>query len=100
MLERFPDLITVRVMGEGFTWDTQDRQRDLTAARKAWEAAQEFLADPSYRLVVLDELYIVLRYDYLDLDAVLAGLARAIRASTLWSPAATRSRRSSRWPTS
>ncbi|CAI8056352.1 Corrinoid adenosyltransferase [Geodia barretti] len=75
VLERFPDLITVRVMGEGFTWDTQDRQRDLTAARKAWEAAQEFLADPSYRLVVLDELNIVLRYDYLDLDAVLAGLA-------------------------
>ena len=75
VLERFPDLITVRVMGEGFTWDTQDRQRDLGAARKAWEAAQEFLADPSYRLVVLDELNIVLRYDYLDLDAVLAGLA-------------------------
>ena len=75
MLERFPDLVTVRVMGEGFTWDTQDRQRDLAAARKAWEAAKEFLADPSYRLVVLDELNIVLRYDYLDLDEVLAGLA-------------------------
>ncbi len=75
VLERFPDLITVRVMGEGFTWDTQDRQRDIAAARKAWEEAQAFLADPSYRLVVLDELNIVLRYDYLDLDAVLAGLA-------------------------
>ena len=75
VLERFSDLITVRVMGEGFTWDTQDRQRDIAAAKKAWESAKEFLADPSYRLVVLDELNIVLRYDYLDLDEVLAGLA-------------------------
>ena len=75
VLERFPDLVTVRVMGEGFTWDTQDRQRDIAAAKKAWESAKEFLADPSYRLVVLDELNIVLRYDYLDLDDVLAGLA-------------------------
>ena len=75
VLERFPDLVTVRVMGEGFTWDTQDRQRDIAAARKAWESAKEFLADPSYRLVVLDELNIVLRYDYLDIDDVLAGLA-------------------------
>ena len=75
VLERFPDLINVRVMGEGFTWDTQDRQRDIAAAKKAWESAKEFLADPSYRLVVLDELNIVLRYDYLDLDDVLAGLA-------------------------
>ena len=76
VLERFPDLITVRVMGEGFTWDTQDRQRDIAAAKKAWESAKEFLADPSYRLVVLDELNIVLRYDYLNLDDVLAGLAK------------------------
>ena len=75
VLDRFPDLVTVRVMGEGFTWDTQDRQRDIAAAKKAWESAKEFLADPSYRLVVLDELNIVLRYDYLDLDEVLAGLA-------------------------
>ena len=75
VLERFPDLVTVRVMGEGFTWDTQDRQRDIAAARKAWESAQAFLADPSYSLVVLDELNIVLRYDYLNLDDVLAGLA-------------------------
>ena len=75
VLERFPELVTVRVMGEGFTWDTQDRQRDIAAARKAWESAQAFLGDPSFRLVILDELNIVLRYDYLDLDAVLAGLA-------------------------
>ena len=75
VLERFPDLVTVRVMGEGFTWDTQDRQRDIAAAKNAWESAKECLADPSFRLVVLDELNIVLRYDYLDLDDVLAGLA-------------------------
>ena len=75
VLERFPDLVTVRVMGEGFTWDTQDRQRDIAAAKKAWESAREFLADPSYGLVVLDELNIVLRYDYLNLDEVLSGLA-------------------------
>ena len=75
VLERFPDLVTLRVMGEGFTWDTQDRQRDIAAARQAWDAALAFLADPSYGMVVLDELNIVLRYDYLDLDEVLAGLA-------------------------
>ncbi len=75
VLDRFPDLVDIRVMGEGFTWDTQDRQRDIAAARKAWDAAKVFLADPSYRLVILDELNIVLRYDYLDLDEVLAGLA-------------------------
>ena len=75
VLERFPDLVTLRVMGEGFTWDTQDRRRDVAAARQAWEAASAFLADPSYGMVVLDELNIALRYDYLDLDEVLAGLA-------------------------
>lgn len=75
VLDRFPDLVTIRVMGEGFTWDTQDRQRDIAAAQKAWASAKEFLADPSYRLVILDELNIVLRYDYLDLDEVLEGLA-------------------------
>ena len=73
-LERFGDLVTCRAMGEGFTWDTQDRARDIAAARKAWEAAKAMIADPSYRLVVLDELNIVLRYDYLPLDEVLAAL--------------------------
>ena len=75
MLERFPDLVTVRVMGEGFTWDTQDRQRDIAAARQAWRRPRSSSAIPSYRLVVLDELNIVLRYDYLDVEQVLAGLA-------------------------
>ena len=73
-LERFGDLVTFRAMGEGFTWDTQDRARDIAAARKAWEAAKAMIADPSFRLVVLDELNIVLRYDYLPLDEVLAAL--------------------------
>jgi len=73
-LERIGDLVTCRAMGEGFTWDTQDRARDIAAARKAWEAAKAMIADPSFRLVVLDELNIVLRYDYLPLDEVLAAL--------------------------
>ena len=73
-LERFGDLVTCRAMGEGFTWDTQDRARDIAAARKAWEVAQAMIADPSYRLVLLDELNIVLRYDYLPLGDVLAAL--------------------------
>jgi cob(I)alamin adenosyltransferase len=73
-LERFGDLVTCRAMGEGFTWDTQDRARDIAAARTAWETAKAMIADPSYRLVLLDELNIVLRYDYLPLDEVVAVL--------------------------
>jgi cob(I)alamin adenosyltransferase len=69
-LERFGDLVTCRAMGEGFTWDTQDRARDIAASRNAWEAAKAMIADPSYRLVLLDELNIVLRYDHLPLDEV------------------------------
>jgi cob(I)alamin adenosyltransferase len=74
-LERFPELVTVRTMGEGFTWETQDRARDIAAAEAAWAAAQELLADPRYRLVLLDELNIVLRYDYLPIAEVAAVLA-------------------------
>jgi len=73
-LERFGDLVSCRAMGEGFTWDTQDRARDIAAARKAWEVAKAMIANPSYRLVLLDELNIVLRYDYLLLDEVVAAL--------------------------
>ena len=62
-------------MGEGFTWETQDRERDIRAAREAWEMSKRFIADPDIRLVILDELNIVLRYDYLDLDEVLAAIA-------------------------
>lgn len=61
-------------LGEGFTWDTRDRERDVASARRAWETAVGLLRDPSFDLVVLDELNIVLRYDYLALDAILAEL--------------------------
>jgi cob(I)alamin adenosyltransferase len=74
VLAQFPDLVTCRAMGEGFTWDTQDRARDIAAARAAWETATAMIADPSYRMVLLDELNIVLRYDYLPLDEVVAAL--------------------------
>jgi cob(I)alamin adenosyltransferase len=70
VLAKFPELVTCRAMGEGFTWETQDRARDIAAAKAAWKTAQEMIADPGYRLVLLDELNIVLRYDYLPLDEV------------------------------
>ena len=71
---RFSDLVTVRTMGEGFTWDTQDRQRDIAAAEAAWAQSIEFLSSGEFDLVVLDELNIVLGHGYLDLDHVLRGL--------------------------
>lgn len=71
VLAAFPDLCVMRAMGEGFTWDTQDLERDVAAARKAFEMAKEMIADSSFRMVVLDELNIVLRYGYLPLDEVL-----------------------------
>lgn len=74
VLARFPELVTMRAMGEGFTWDTQDRARDIAAARAAWELAKTMIADPAYRLILLDELNIVLRYDYLPVEEVLAVL--------------------------
>jgi cob(I)alamin adenosyltransferase len=73
-LERFGDQVSLKVMGEGFTWDTQDRARDIAAAEAALKAATTMLADPAFDLVVLDELNIVLRYDYLPLDKVRAVL--------------------------
>ena len=73
-LERFGDQIRFAAMGEGFTWETQDRTRDLAAAGKAWAAAKAMLADPGLGLVVLDELNIVLRYDSLDLAEVVMAL--------------------------
>jgi cob(I)alamin adenosyltransferase len=63
-------------MGEGFTWETQDIKRDIAAAERAWAKALELMADPSFGLVILDELNIALRYEYLPLDAVVAALAR------------------------
>ncbi|SFK73564.1 cob(I)yrinic acid a,c-diamide adenosyltransferase [Methylocapsa palsarum] len=73
-LERFPDLISWHTMGEGFTWETQDRARDAAAAKAAWTKARELMADPDVKLVVLDELNIALRYDYLPLSEVVAAL--------------------------
>ena len=71
VLEKFPDLVTIKAMGEGFTWDTQDRERDIAAARKAWEMAKQMIADPRYKMVILDELNIVLRYDYLPIEEIM-----------------------------
>ena len=74
VLAKFPDQVTIRAMGEGFSWETQDRQRDLAAARQAWDAAKELMADPSYKMIILDELNIVLRYDNLPMDEVVETL--------------------------
>ena len=71
---RFADQMVWRTMGEGFTWETQDRARDIAAAERAWAKASELMDDPSFRLIVLDELSIALRYDYLDLQSVIARL--------------------------
>ncbi|MBB6425273.1 cob(I)yrinic acid a,c-diamide adenosyltransferase [Sphingopyxis sp. JAI128] len=75
VFDRFPNLIEFKPMGEGFTWDTQDRSRDIAVAREAWEEVKRMIADPSYAMVVADELNIVLRYDYLPVDEVLEALA-------------------------
>ncbi len=70
----FGALCQFHAMGEGFTWETQDRDRDIAAARAGWEKAKDLIRDPGIRLVVLDEINIALRYDYLDLAEVLAFL--------------------------
>jgi len=75
----FGDLCQFHAMGEGFTWETQDRARDIAAARAAWDVARAMIADPSYRLVLLDELNIVLRYDYLAVGEVVAALRQKPR---------------------
>ena len=79
VLEHFPEQVTIKTMGEGFTWETQDRARDINAAQAAWEASQEMIeacraTPPRYDMILLDELNIVLRYDYLPLDEVVAVL--------------------------
>ena len=71
----FAGLCEFHAMGEGFTWETQDKTRDIAAARAGWEKAKELIRDPSIRMVLLDEINIALRYDYLDIDEVLAFLA-------------------------
>ena len=85
VLEHFPEQVTIKTMGEGFTWETQDRARDIAAAKKAWEAAQEMIEacrgpfsegeGPAYDMILLDEINIVLRYDYLPIDEVVSVLS-------------------------
>ncbi len=75
IFDAFPDLVEFKPMGEGFTWDTQDRARDIAVAREGWDEIRRMIADPSYAMVIADEINIVLRYDYLPLDEVLAGFA-------------------------
>ena len=71
---RFPELVTFEVMGEGFTWDVQDRQRDIAAATKAWQRSCELINDPDYDLVLLDELNIAIRNEYVSIADVVAFL--------------------------
>ena len=78
-LAAFGDQVSWHTMGEGFTWETQDRARDIAAAERAWAKSLELMADASFGLVILDELNIALRYEYLDLAAVVAALERAPR---------------------
>ncbi|HRO10484.1 cob(I)yrinic acid a,c-diamide adenosyltransferase [Amaricoccus sp.] len=74
-LAAFGDAVAWHTMGEGFTWETQDLRRDIAAAERAWAQAEALMADPSIALLLLDELNIALRYDYLELGRVLAALA-------------------------
>jgi cob(I)alamin adenosyltransferase len=74
-IERFGDQVKWHTLGEGFTWETQDRARDVAAAERAWSRATELMEDPSIRLLILDELNIALRYDHIDLAKVLAAFA-------------------------
>ncbi|WP_139976137.1 MULTISPECIES: cob(I)yrinic acid a,c-diamide adenosyltransferase [Brucella/Ochrobactrum group] len=71
VLEKFPEQVTISALGEGFTWETQDRTRDIAMARGAWEQAKTMILDESYDMVLCDELNIVLRYDYLPVEEVI-----------------------------
>jgi cob(I)alamin adenosyltransferase len=73
-LSKFGEQVSWHTMGEGFTWETQDLKRDIAAAERAWVKSLELMADPSFGLVILDELNIALRYDYLDLAKVVSAL--------------------------
>jgi len=74
-LAAFGAQVSWHTMGEGFTWETQDLARDVAAAERAWAKSLELMADPSFGLIILDELNIALRYEYLDLQAVVAALS-------------------------
>ncbi len=75
VLEKFPEQVTISALGEGFTWETQDRARDIAMARDAWEQAKALILDESYNMVLCDELNIVLRYDYLPVEEIIEVLA-------------------------
>jgi cob(I)alamin adenosyltransferase len=75
IFDAFPDLVSFRAMGEGFTWDTQDRARDIAVARTAWDEVRRLIADPDTAMVIADELNIVLRYGYLPVDEVVTVIA-------------------------
>jgi cob(I)alamin adenosyltransferase len=74
VLESFGDMVRWHTLGEGFTWETQDKTRDMAAAAKAWETAKALMQDPDLKLIVLDEINIALRYDYLPLAEVVETL--------------------------
>lgn len=74
ILEKFPEQVTISAVGEGFTWETQDRARDIAMARDAWEQAKAMILDENYDMVLCDELNIVLRYDYLPVEEVIVVL--------------------------
>lgn len=76
VLERWEDQLEFHAMGEGFTWETQDRERDLEKAAAAWSTSLEYILNPEYRLVLLDEVNIALKLGYLDVDTVIEGLAQ------------------------
>jgi cob(I)alamin adenosyltransferase len=76
VFERWPDQLTFHAMGEGFTWNTQDRQRDVKMAAKAWQTGLSYLTNPAYKLVLLDEVNVALKLGYLEIEPVLAGLAQ------------------------
>jgi cob(I)alamin adenosyltransferase len=78
LLSKFPDLCEFHAMGAGFTWETQNRAQDIELARQAWDKAREMMRDPSYKMVILDELNIVLRYEFLPLEEVLGALAEKL----------------------
>ena len=75
VLERFGDQLTFQAMGEGFTWDTQSRDRDTQTAQTAWETALTYIRNPKYKTILLDEVNIALKHGFLSVDQVLAGLA-------------------------
>ncbi|MGD1956051.1 MAG: cob(I)yrinic acid a,c-diamide adenosyltransferase [Sphingomonadales bacterium] len=75
VFDKFPEIVTMKALGEGFTWDTQDKERDIAAAQAAWAEAKAMILDPTYRFVLCDELNIALRYNYLALEDILETLA-------------------------